>query len=138
MSTDDFSATLADFINAYEVPWARHQGQSESAGRLTSLGWQTGTLDEAAIFPMSPRELLTLPEGVREGGAVQVFVSPGLLGGVVVTVGSERQADVIEHDGAVWQVHRVNAWNPEAGFADLVCTKVNPPVATVAEFVALR
>lgn len=138
MSTDDFSATLAEFINANDVPWARHQGQTEAAGRVASAGWDESTIAEAAIFPLDPRQMLLLPEGVREGGAIMVFVAPALLGGVVVTPGSERQADVIEWNGAVWQAHKVNSWHPDSGFAEVWCTKVSPPVATVAAFVELR
>lgn len=143
MSTFDFGdlpgvfATDGGDSGNPALPIARDGGVSFVDGIGTPIGWTAGTLSEAAVFPLNPRELEALPEGIRERGAVRVFTPTPLYG---VRWGSDdddgRRGDVIEWRGALWQVTELDDYQVAAGFSSAVAVRMDRPEATVAAFVA--
>lgn len=144
MSTFDFSGLVEAFATdggdsgnaALRV--ARHQGQDFVDGIGESRGWTLGTVDIAAVFPLTPRELDALPEGEGEAGAVKAFVrSSEPLFGVRWgrTSDDGRRGDVIEWDGSCWQVVEVKGWAISGALYECVAVRVDKPVATLEDYI---
>lgn len=143
MSTFDFSELVDSFAthggdsgNA-ALPIARDVGSTLVDGIATSAGWTAGTVDPAAVFPLNSRQLEALPEGIRERGAVRVCVREALFGVRWGASSSDgRRGDVIEWQGACWQITEVDDYLPSGGFGYHVAVRMDRPASSVAAFIA--
>lgn len=146
MSTFDFSGLVEAFAtnggdsgNAV-LRVARHAGMEFVDGIGQSLGWTLGTVDIAAVFPLTPRELEALPEGEGEAGAIKLFVrSPEPLFGVRWGRTDEdgRRGDVVEWESACWQIVEVKPWAAAGRFYECVAVRVDKAVATLEDYVVV-
>lgn len=132
---DSFATEGGDSGNAV-LPIARDGGATFAQGIGENVGWTAGTIDVAAVFPLNPRELEALPEGVRERGAIKVYTREPLYG---VRWGADaadgRRGDVVEWRGAIWQCTEINDYGSGGAFWESVAVRMDRPAGTVADFV---
>lgn len=131
---DSFATMGGDSGNA-ALAVARDLGMTFVDGIGASSGWTSGTIDVAAVFPLDARELEAMPEGVRERGAIRLFAREALYGVLWGTVAEGRRGDVVEWQGATWQVAEVMDWSRSGGFWEAVAVRTSMQAATIAEFV---
>lgn len=141
MSTFDFEDLVDEFANCGgdsgnpPLPIARDGGTTFVDGEGTPVGWTAGTVDPAFVVPFKARELEALPEGIRERGAIKVFTRERLFG---VRWGSEptsRRGDVVEWEGACWQITEVSDWYAAAGLQEHCAVRMDRPASSVAAFI---
>lgn len=144
MSTFDFSGLVETFATnggdsgASSLRVARHQGATFVDGIGESAGWVLGTVDIAAVFPLTPRELEALPEGEGEAGAIKLFVRGaeplyGVRWGQTDADG--RRGDVVEWESACWACVEIKGWAASGGFWEVVAVRVDKPVASLEDYV---
>lgn len=125
------------FANAWDVPVARHNGDTIDRGVRSRGTWTPNTITRAFITPYRPRQQIELPEGLTVDDMILVYVEPGVLEGVVVrTVFDEsRKGDVLEWAGKLYQVTAVGAWDEAADITEIRAAKMLRPEMSVTAFV---
>ena len=109
---DDLTDVIDEF--ASDLVITRYTEGAITSGRVAAPTTSTFAA-RVAIQPMTERELMQLPEGWREQGAVKGY-SPVAL--------QTRPPDRFSHGGATWQVMQADVWNHLAGYWRIIATRV--------------
>lgn len=136
MTAFDFSDLPEQFGNTTELPVARHTGVTFDDGVPTDAGWTKTSIPTTAVFPLSPRELEALEIGGKERGVISIYSAQALRGLAGPGTSSELRADVVEWQGALWQVARVGDWQPSGQFYEIAAVRMDRPETTVDAFIA--
>jgi hypothetical protein len=131
MSAFDLRGLVHSFANARNVRVAREVAPTFEAGLAIAGGWRIFVLPEVFFWPLTPRELDMLPEGVRERGSIKGIVETGLDTGY----DTPARGDVF-----VWQrkTHRVIElmdWRPAACFLEFVGVRQDVDQTTLDAFI---
>lgn len=114
----DLSSTVANFATGtYTVTRADGPG-SHVDGVFTPASSSTLAV-LAAVFPLAGRELQRLPEGRRTGDVREMFTTVALR-----VSAPEQAADLVEVDGASFEVEVVEDWNAAGRFYRSLIRKV--------------
>ena len=102
---------VTDIINdpdvAQSVTITRTIAPTLTAGRATTLSTSTTTIN-ASVQPMSSRELMLLPEGLRDQGVANVFSQVELL--------TKPMPDRFTWKSATWEIIQSDDWSATAGY----------------------
>lgn len=93
---------------------------SRVKGRSEKPETTTFTAD-LSVQPLSQKELLRLPEGMRNRGAVKVY---GVVELKTVQTSECKVPDRFEHQGINYQIDMVESWDELGGFWKFTATRV--------------
>lgn len=115
---DDLSDAIDHFATGtYTVK--RPAATTYTGGRRNAPSTTTFTVI-AAVVPATGRQLERLPEGLRTNETKAMYAK----GVLRAAVEGAQEPDVVEIDGADWQVANVKDWQPNGGFTEALVQRV--------------
>lgn len=136
MAVDDFEDLLEEFGNEYDLPSARHLGDTIEGGVVTASQWVARTLSVSAVFPYTPREQREDVDGIRATGEIVIYAQPGQLEAVRIRAEGVR-GDVVQWNGQLWQIYKRNAWGTSgSGFEELMADRLDTTHTVIASWIA--
>lgn len=91
-------------------------------GRVQSAPQERKIRIRASVQPMPTRELMILPEGMRNQGAVKVFTKEPLF---TVDLSDARIPDRFDYRGATYEVSQADDWTDVAGYYRVIAIRVS-------------
>lgn len=122
MIADLGSAVLEAFGSAEALPVTRYAASSHDAetGRWTAAETSVVSV-QAAVQPMSPKDVALLAEGEETTEAIVIFTREPL---VASDIQAQVQSDEVEWSGRRYKVLKVEDWTSQAGYAKAIAMRI--------------
>lgn len=121
MSLTDLSGTVARLSGGTTLTVTRRAAPTtDGRGRVVAGAASTFAI-AASVQPVSGRDLLRLPEGLRTRELVAVFTSGALRTNDDAT---RAPPDTFAWQGATYQVEKLEDWGPVGGYVKAIAAKV--------------
>ncbi len=117
---DDLSCAIDEI--AVDLTIVRHYPPTVVKGRVQSAPIEKLIKTRGSFQPSKQKELQLLPEGMRNGGAMTLFLGGGQ-DLVTVDTSACKIPDRILYRGATYQVMTVDDWRDTAGYVMAICVR---------------
>lgn len=119
MPLNDLSDAIREFAETITV--TRTLAPSVVYGRVQDAPQQTRFAVSASVQPLPSKELLLLPEGMRNQGTVAVFTKEKLR---TVDVSAAKIPDTFEWHGATYQIAQTSDWSIAGNYTKYIATRM--------------
>lgn len=122
MGAFDLVGDDIDFLDRQEIEVIRFLPVPVVNGRAVSDPEEDRFKATGSLQALSQKDLLALPEGLRNQGTVKLYTQCKL---ETAELSENRTPDKFVHDGVTYEVKTVDDWTSAGGYFKVIATRVD-------------